>query len=99
MHIRVSNGYRVRRDVHDKHVGISRADVVLDQELAVTARRGRREPRMVEPQPRRAIDASHECANEVTIFRSEIVDTRAVQHLGGDGLLQAVKHLMQVHHQ
>ena len=86
-------------DADDDHVGVGRADVVLDHEATGAAHRRRIETGMVEFQRARAFEPAHEGGDERLVLGAKSIGERA-----GDGVLGAlrgepVERLVQIHHQ
>ena len=85
--------------MHDEHVGVGLADVVLDGEAGPDAARGGRKAGMAEGELGRTVEALHERAHAVAILIIEAVDARAIDVFDSGRGCDLVQHSMQVHHQ
>ena len=84
-------------DMHDEHMRVGRADVVLDGEAGADAAGGRFEPRMAESELRGAVEAAHEGAHAGAAGIVEAVHARAVDVFDRGRRGDPVQRLVQVH--
>ncbi len=99
MDVRVGEGDGVALDRDHHHMGIRRPDVVLDDQPGTRARRGRAEPRVIELQAARFIDAAHEGLDDRAVAGRQAVDMGARHHFLCARARHPVEQLVQVHHQ
>ena len=97
MHICMGDRHCRTFDTDEQHMGIGRADIVLDDEPLSRTDRNRIEARVIEFEAARAIEAAHESADQRPVLGTQAVGVCAGDHLFGALRGEPVEVLVQVH--